>query len=104
MTAAGALSGRTILLTGASRGIGACTARVLGAQGASVVAHYGTHREGAEEAVAGIDPERRLLVAADMSQPGAGARPVDRGGRLAWPSRRPRGERRDDAHHRLRRV
>jgi NAD(P)-dependent dehydrogenase (short-subunit alcohol dehydrogenase family) len=71
VTAAGALSGRTILLTGASRGIGACTARVLGAHGANVVAHYGTHREGAEEAIAGIDPERRLLVAADLSQPGA---------------------------------
>jgi NAD(P)-dependent dehydrogenase (short-subunit alcohol dehydrogenase family) len=45
----GELTGRTILLTGASRGIGAATARVLGERGAHLVAHYGSHRAGAEE-------------------------------------------------------
>jgi NAD(P)-dependent dehydrogenase (short-subunit alcohol dehydrogenase family) len=65
------LRGKTILLTGASRGIGAATARTLGAAGASLVAHYGSHREGAEEAVAGIDADERLLVQADFAQPGA---------------------------------
>ncbi len=68
------LDGRTILLTGASRGIGAATARALGEGGAYLVAHYGGHREGAEEAVAGIPEERRLLVSADLSEPGAGRR------------------------------
>ena len=68
-----ALAGRTILLTGASRGIGAATARVLGAQGAGLVAHYGSHREGAEEAVAALPETDRLLVQADLS--GTGLRP-----------------------------
>jgi NAD(P)-dependent dehydrogenase (short-subunit alcohol dehydrogenase family) len=65
------LTGRTILLTGASRGIGAATARVLGAGGAGLVAHYGSHREGAEEAVAAIPATDRLLVQADLSAPGS---------------------------------
>ena len=65
------LSGKTILLTGASRGIGAATARAVGAAGANLVAHYGGHREGAEEAVAGIPEERRLLLQADLSEPGS---------------------------------
>ena len=64
-------SGKTILLTGASRGIGAATARAVGAAGANLVAHYGGHREGAEEAVAGIPEERRLLLQADLSEPGS---------------------------------
>ena len=65
------LDGLTVLLTGASRGIGAATARALGAAGAHLVAHYGSHREGAEKAVAAIPAERRLLVAADLRQAGA---------------------------------
>ncbi len=34
------LQGRTVLITGASRGIGAATARLLGAQGATVAVNY----------------------------------------------------------------
>lgn len=65
------LHGKTVLLTGASRGIGAATARALGAAGAHLVAHYGSYREGAEEAVAGLPETQRLLVQADLAQPGA---------------------------------
>jgi NAD(P)-dependent dehydrogenase (short-subunit alcohol dehydrogenase family) len=65
------LAGKTILLTGASRGIGAATARELGAAGAHVAAHYGTHRAGAEEATAEIPDDRKLLVQADLAQAGA---------------------------------
>lgn len=65
------LNGKTILLTGASRGIGAASARALGAAGANLVAHYCGHREGAEEAVAGIPEERRLLLQADFAEPGS---------------------------------
>jgi NAD(P)-dependent dehydrogenase (short-subunit alcohol dehydrogenase family) len=65
------LSGKTVLLTGASRGIGAATVRALGAAGAHVAAHYGTHREGAEEATASIPDERKLLLQADLARPGS---------------------------------
>lgn len=65
------LTGKTILLTGASRGIGAATARALGAAGANLIAHYGSYREGAEEATAAIPAERKLLVQADLGRAGA---------------------------------
>ncbi len=65
------LSGKTILLTGASRGIGAATARALGGAGAHLAAHYGGHRAGAEAAVAAIPEDRRLLLQADLFEPGS---------------------------------
>lgn len=60
------LSGKTILLTGASKGIGAATAAVLGAAGARLVAHYGSDRTGAESATAAIPDDRKLLLGADL--------------------------------------
>ncbi|HZF34834.1 MAG TPA: SDR family NAD(P)-dependent oxidoreductase, partial [Candidatus Angelobacter sp.] len=44
------LTGKTILVTGASKGIGASIVQVIGQQGANVVAHYGSDRAGAETA------------------------------------------------------
>jgi NAD(P)-dependent dehydrogenase (short-subunit alcohol dehydrogenase family) len=66
------LDGKTILLTGASGGIGSVTARELLAQGAHVIAHYASRREDAEAACAEA-PERATLIQADLSEPG-GAR------------------------------
>jgi NAD(P)-dependent dehydrogenase (short-subunit alcohol dehydrogenase family) len=65
------LSGRTVLVTGASRGIGFAAARALGAAGATVIAHYGSYREGAEAAAAELPDERRSIVQADLAEPGA---------------------------------
>jgi NAD(P)-dependent dehydrogenase (short-subunit alcohol dehydrogenase family) len=65
------LRGRVVLLTGASRGIGAATARALGEAGAELVAHYGAHRAGAEEAVANVPDEDRTLIRADFSRAGS---------------------------------
>lgn len=61
------LRGKVILLTGASKGIGAATARILGAAGAHLVAHYGSDRAGAEAATAAVPDDRKLLVAADLA-------------------------------------
>jgi NAD(P)-dependent dehydrogenase (short-subunit alcohol dehydrogenase family) len=79
------LAGKTMLLTGASKGIGAATAAALGAAGAHLVAHYGTDRAGAEAATAGLPGERRLLVTADLGVGGE----VDRlwAEALAWRGR-----------------
>jgi NAD(P)-dependent dehydrogenase (short-subunit alcohol dehydrogenase family) len=71
VSAAGELDGRVVLLTGASGGIGSVTAKLLGARGAALVAHYRGNREGAEAAVAALPEERRLLVQADLTRPGA---------------------------------
>ncbi|CAA9518124.1 MAG: hypothetical protein AVDCRST_MAG13-3204 [uncultured Solirubrobacteraceae bacterium] len=79
------LRGRTILLTGASGGIGAATARALGARGAHLIAHYGTNRRGAEDASSGLPEDRRLLLAGDLGRPG-GARALWREA-LAWRGR-----------------
>jgi NAD(P)-dependent dehydrogenase (short-subunit alcohol dehydrogenase family) len=62
------LTGKTVLLTGASKGIGAATARILGEAGARVVAHYGSDRAGAEAATAGIPADRKLLLQADLGK------------------------------------
>lgn len=65
------LTGRTILVTGSSRGIGAAIVAELGRAGANVVAHYGRHHAGAEAATRDIPDERRLLVSLDLTAPGA---------------------------------
>lgn len=64
------LSDRVVLLTGASGGIGSVTATLLLERGAHVIAHYGSHREGAEDGCA-VAPERALLVQADLTDPAA---------------------------------
>ena len=42
------LSGKTVLVTGASRGIGAACASALGGAGAEVIVHYAENRKAAE--------------------------------------------------------
>lgn len=49
------LSEKVILVTGASKGIGASIVTALGEQGAFVIAHYGSDRDGVEKALQGID-------------------------------------------------
>jgi NAD(P)-dependent dehydrogenase (short-subunit alcohol dehydrogenase family) len=59
---------RVIIVTGASRGIGAATARMLGREGAAVVVNYRNEREQAEQVA--IDVERAggraIVVQGDM--------------------------------------
>lgn len=62
-----ALDGRVCLVTGSSKGIGSSIVRALGAQGAYVIAHYGSDRAGAESATAEIPADRKLLLHADMA-------------------------------------
>ena len=79
------LAGKTVLLTGASKGIGAEIAVAIGAAGANLIAHYGSDRSGAERATAAIAPERVQLIGADLQDPNA----VDRLWRdaLSWRGR-----------------
>jgi 3-oxoacyl-[acyl-carrier protein] reductase len=76
----GSLNGRTALVTGGSRGIGAAIARSLAQAGAAVAVNY---RERASEANALVEAigeasGRAMAVAADVSQSDAVARMVQR--------------------------
>ena len=63
------LSGRTVLVTGASKGIGSAIVEALGRAGADVIAHYGSDLAGAQRATGQIPQDRKLLIAADLSDP-----------------------------------
>src|SRR5271168_1303443 len=65
------LTDRVVLLTGASKGIGAATAARLGRAGASLIAHYGRDHAGAEDACAAIPARQKLLLGADLADAGA---------------------------------
>jgi NAD(P)-dependent dehydrogenase (short-subunit alcohol dehydrogenase family) len=66
------LTGRTALVTGASKGIGAEIAAALGGAGASVIAAYNSDHDGARSATSAIPEERTHLLSRDLGQPGAG--------------------------------
>jgi 3-oxoacyl-[acyl-carrier protein] reductase len=65
------LSGKTALVTGASRGIGRATALTLAKHGAKLLVHYGASAKEAEEVVAEIQKNGGSAVAlkADMAAP-----------------------------------
>ncbi|YCQ00278.1 SDR family NAD(P)-dependent oxidoreductase [Arthrobacter sp. R4-81] len=62
------LAGKTVLVTGASRGIGRATAFALHREGANVVLHYGNDKDSAQ-ATADRLGNRVKLVQGDLSEP-----------------------------------
>ena len=65
------LSGKTAVVTGASKGIGAGIAKRLAAEGAAVVINYASSKDGAERVVADIKAKggKAIAVHGDVAKP-----------------------------------
>jgi len=60
---------RSVLVTGASGGIGAAVARRFADAGASVAVHYAANRDGAEETLRSLSGTGHVLVTGDIGEP-----------------------------------
>src|SRR5579884_3430678 len=65
------LEGQVALITGASRGIGAATARLFAQHGAAVAVNYHANHERAQEVIASIEADggRAIAVQASVDNP-----------------------------------
>ena len=63
------LSGKVVLITGASRGIGAAAFKSAINAGAQVILHYGKSHDAAARLTEAEDPEKFLTVSADLAEP-----------------------------------
>lgn len=62
---------KMVLITGASRGIGAATARLFAESGATVIIHYNKDVNAAESVLASLPGSGHMILQADMGNPDA---------------------------------
>lgn len=72
-----AATGRRVLVSGASGGLGRAIAQAFAANGDRVAVHHGTRRDAAEETLASLSGTGHLLVGGDLTDPAATAAVVD---------------------------
>jgi 3-oxoacyl-[acyl-carrier protein] reductase len=70
-------TGRAVLVTGASRGIGRAVAKGFASRGARVAVHFGINARAAEQTLAELAGDGHLVVGADLADAGAVATMVD---------------------------
>lgn len=70
-------TGRRVLVTGASRGLGRAVSRVFAANGDRVAVHYGTREDDARHTLDSLDGTGHVLLRGDLSDPGGAARIAD---------------------------
>ena len=68
--------GRSVLVTGASRGIGAAIARAFASVGDRVAVHYGRSADVAEQVAASLAGDGHVVVSADLADAAAVSRMV----------------------------
>jgi 3-oxoacyl-[acyl-carrier protein] reductase len=79
------LTGKVILVTGGSSGIGAVTVRTLANAGAMVILHYFSRRDKAEEILGEMGCDRIHLLQADLTQENAAVQLWNHG--ISWQGR-----------------
>ena len=64
-------TGKHVLITGGSRGIGKACAQAFARRGAQVAINYRSNRNAAQETLAGLAGSGHMLIQADVAQPGS---------------------------------